>query len=493
MGLGFPMHPTNFAKTSESDELHKEATTKLSPARRSELGQFMTPTRIADYMASLFRNWPENVDLLDPGAGVGSLTEAFAREVAKRRGKPGGLSVRAYEIEPVLAGYLRGLFDRLEASGVKTELIERDFIREGAFALSFGDGAYSHVILNPPYKKIGASSEHRVLLRQFGIESVNLYTSFLGLAVALTKRGGEIVAIVPRSFCNGTYSRRFRKWLLNEVAIHHIHLFESRNKAFKDDNVLQENIIIHFQRGARQGHVTVSNSYDATFADYTERRLPIEEIVKSDDLERYIHIPTTGVGWAEALFTHSLEELRLAVSTGPVVDFRVREHWLREPERDAAPLLYAHHFKRGKFTWPIEHKKPNAVRMSDETKKWLLPAGWYTITKRFSSKEERRRLVANVIDPNTLPFKFFGFENHLNVLHWEKRGIEPTLARGLALFLNATVTDLHFRNFSGHTQVNATDLRSMRYPSRQLLIEFGKWAQKHPNASQDQIDAFVER
>ena len=161
----------------------------------------------------------------------------------------------AYEIEPVLVEYLSEQLEALRRAGAHAELIERDFIREGAFALSFAGGRYSHAILNPPYKKIGASSEYRLLLRKFGIETVNLYTAFLGLVVALTKEGGEIVAIIPRSFCNGVYFRPFRKWLLRNVAIKHIHVFESRAKAFKEDEVLQENIIIHLERGGVQEQV----------------------------------------------------------------------------------------------------------------------------------------------------------------------------------------------------------------------------------------------
>ena len=56
-----------------------------------------------------------------------------------------------------------------------------------------------------------------------------------------TVREGQIVAIIPRSFCNGPYYRSFRDFILERAAIKQIHLFGSRNKAFMDDNVLQEN------------------------------------------------------------------------------------------------------------------------------------------------------------------------------------------------------------------------------------------------------------
>jgi hypothetical protein len=100
---------------------------------------------------------------------------------------------------------------------------------------------FTHAILNPPYKKIGSNSRYRLLLRQVGIETVNLYSAFVALAVAQAAPGAQIVAIIPRSFCNGPYYRPFRSFILERATIRHMHLFESRSKAFKDDAVLQEN------------------------------------------------------------------------------------------------------------------------------------------------------------------------------------------------------------------------------------------------------------
>jgi hypothetical protein len=370
--------------------------------------------------------------------------------------------------------------------------VQRDFLREAAFATSFGARRFSHVILNPPYKKIGAASDYRKLLRSIGVETGNLYSAFLALAVAMTEDQGEIVGIVPRSFCNGMYFRPFRSWLLSEAALTHIHVFESRNKAFSDDDVLQENIIVRLQRGGSQCSVAVSTSHDSTLQDYRERQIPFAEIVKPDDPEQFIHVPTFEINGSGKLFAHSLAELGLEVATGPVVDFRLRAYSHSMPEPGMVPLLYAHHFAGGTLQWPREHKKPNALEVNDATRKWLMPQGWYAITKRFSAKEEKRRLVAHVVDPSKLPHELYGFENHLNVIHSGKKGIAPALARGIALFLNSTVVDLHFRNFSGHTQVNATDLRSMRYPAKDVLSEFGEWAAKQDNLSQEQIDRFVE-
>jgi hypothetical protein len=52
------------------EEIRRAVSTQLDPSRRVELGQFMTPWAIARFMASLFRSWPKEVKLLDPGAGL---------------------------------------------------------------------------------------------------------------------------------------------------------------------------------------------------------------------------------------------------------------------------------------------------------------------------------------------------------------------------------------------------------------------------------------
>ena len=78
---------------------------ELLPAMRSELGQFMTPAPIAQFMASLFAPMSGEVLLLDPGAGIGTLTSAFIeRAVAERRST--AIDVCAYEVDQVMRRHL---------------------------------------------------------------------------------------------------------------------------------------------------------------------------------------------------------------------------------------------------------------------------------------------------------------------------------------------------------------------------------------------------
>ena len=62
------------------------------------------------------------------------------------------------------------------------------------------------------------------------------------------------------------------------------------------------------------------------------------------------------------------------------------------------------------------------------------------------------------------------------------------------MYLNSSTADRAFRAFSGHTQVNAGDLRALRYPDYATLMTYGQWAKRSAGRlTQDMIDARVER
>lgn len=451
-------------------------------------------------MASLFPDGAGDCRLLDAGAGIGSLSAAFLD-----RWMSGGFCFRrivvdVFELDSALIDYLASTLDRYKHKGdFVANIRQEDFILAAVESLEgnlFSPPLerYSHAILNPPYKKINSNSIHRLALRRVGIETVNLYSAFVALAVAQAAPGGQIVAIIPRSFCNGPYYRPFRDYILERAAVRHMHLFESRSKAFTDDEVLQENIIIRLERDGQQGPVTVSTSTDDTLADLVTHEHPFDRIVFTDDPERFIHVPTSpeknAIELSEAVRC-TLADLGIKVSTGPVVDFRLKEHLRDLPGEGTVPLLYPGHFSSTGTTWPIEGmKKPNAIERNADTEKWLYPNGFYCVVRRFSSKEEKRRIVASVVEPSAFgDVSVLGFENHLNLFHENKRGLPEALARGLAVFLNTTAVDENFRRFNGHTQVNATDLKLMKYPSRENLIELGEWAMQQGTLTQQQIDA----
>ena len=472
---------------------------QISQKRKSELGQFMTPTTIARFMASLFApSTLHTARLLDAGAGIGSLSGAFLSLWTSGGFDFKRVELTAYEIDVNLREYLsETLAEYTNELNVNVSLIAGDFIEEAVKLIHGKTRCFTHAILNPPYKKINSASQHRPLLREVGIETVNLYSAFVALTIELMQPNGQIVAIIPRSFCNGSYYRPFRELILARTAIKHIHLFGSRDSAFKDDDVLQENIIILLERSGPQGDITVSTSTDDRFKDTETHIYPFNQIVFPDNREHFIHIPTSPKRNPLELSTaicSSLADIGLGISTGAVVDFRVKSHIKQMPESGTVPLLYPQHFTGLTIDWPkMTGKKPNAIIRNADTEKWLYPNGYYVVVRRFSSKEEKRRIVASFVDQEA--FKdclMLGFENHLNVFHSGKQGIDEYLARGLTVFLNCTAVDEQFRRFSGHTQVNATDLRLMKYPSHETLTQLGIWAKHQKELNQEKIDNKIE-
>ncbi len=475
--------------------LSKDTTAK----KKSQFGQFLTSARTAAFMASLFPNGKGSCRLLDAGAGIGSLSAAFLERWNSAGFDFQRVELDAFEIDDSLHSYLNQTLEQYRHNPMFIPTIRKvDFIHAAIDWLSGSFFAeelekYTHAILNPPYKKINSNSSHRFALRRVGIETVNLYSAFVALAVALATPGGQIVAIIPRSFCNGPYYRPFRDFILERTAIRHLHLFESRNKAFKEDKVLQENIIIRLERSGKQGAVTVSTSTDDTFTNLTTHKYSFDQIVFPDDSERFIRVPLSPKSTIQLAPTirYALTDLDIDVSTGPVIDFRLKDHLRDMPEAGSMPLLYPCHFSGIGTKWPgTGKKKPNAILHNDDTEKWLCPSGFYCVVRRFTAKEERRRIVASVVDPSQLDNPpMLGFENHLNFFHQNKGGLQQALAYGLAVFLNSTTIDEYYRCFSGHTQVNATDLKIMKYPSRDALIEIGKWASQQEKLTQTMIDA----
>jgi adenine-specific DNA-methyltransferase len=466
--------------------------------KKSQLGQYLTPATTASFMAGLFPDSSGECRLLDAGAGIGSLSSAFLERCSTGNLNFQSIRLKAYEIDDVIHGELQNSLSPYNAiPQFSYEIIGDDFIESAVNAIQFREYNFTHAILNPPYKKIGSYSRERLLLRDVAIETVNLYSAFVALAIALAAPGGQIVAIIPRSFCNGPYYRPFRDFLLYYAAIRHIHLFDSRSKAFRDDAVLQENIIIRLERDGRVGPVTVSTSTDDTFSDLVTNEYPFDRIVFPDDRERFIHVPTSRQNDAARFspaISCQLSDLGIQVSTGPVVDFRMKEHLRAMPEADTVPLLYPGHFSGIRSRWPIAGmKKPNAIVRNPDTEKWLYQNAFYCVVRRFSSKEEKRRIVASVVEPDAFgDAAMLGFENHLNLFHENKRGLSEALARGLAVYLNTSAVDEHFRSFNGHTQVNATDLRQIRYPSRDALVALGKWVMQQDELEESAIEARIK-
>lgn len=466
-----------------ADQRRTTALASIDAESRAQRGQYFTPRSVARIIAGLFRV-PESrsIRVLDPGAGSGILSAALVDRL-RIECPDAEVHIVAVENDPHLYPALSEMLAELGVvEGVTTELIDADFL---PWALST-DERFDIVIQNPPYAKLRSGSEAQWLLRENGIQVPNVYAAFLALGLRLLVPGGQQVAITPRSWMNGTYYSDFRHAFVREAGIDAIYTFESRSRVFGDLGVLQESIIVAATRGTFPDKVLVQASYDHN-AEPSSRHVDYSEIVTPD----FIHVPAKekdaeAVAWMTTYVTSTLADLGLTVSTGRVVDFRSREMLHFEPVTGAVPMVNASHLRGGVVHHPIGTKKPEWFYSAPESMaKLVVPGGVYVLVKRFSAKEEKRRIVSAVSRSEGS----VAFDNKLNYIHHDGHGLDPEIAAGLALFLNSTRVDEYFRVFSGHTQVNATDLRMMRFPSLEQLRELGQ----NPVDDQRDIDVLVER
>lgn len=452
----------------------------LDPNARAEWGQFFTPRASANLVASMAPLPTEaGWRLIDPGAGVGSLTAALVARWLMETDLP-TMSVLAYEIDPYLVEPLEVTLAEARTLAAAVGRTLHTAVRGENFVLSPpAEGAGNILLMNPPYKKLNVESDERAALMcgEHPVRVTNMYAAFLVRAVRALAPGDVLVAITPRSFANGPYFKDLRSELLGRASFRRIHVFEARNRVFSDAAVLQENLIFSMQLDISLTDVIITTSRDAV-DDVSVATRSYDQVVHPDDPQRFIRLPLD----EDALSTAGrmaempcvLSELGCNVSTGRVVDFRAKEQLRMVPGKGTVPLIYPQNLRAGAIEWPVITHKPQALCLNDVTTNLLLPNEHYVVVKRFSAKEEPRRVVAAVATPDA-----FGragavaYENHLNVFHTANRGLDPDFAPGLAAYLNSRFVDDYIRQFSGHTQINATDLRELRYPTIAQLSTLG--------------------
>lgn len=494
----------------EVDVLRIAADRQLVRAKKEDLGQFFTPASVAELMAGMFERLDgPRISLLDAGAGAGSLLAAAVSVLCQREKRPKQLHIVTYEIDSVLTYYLQQTLTLCATECAKADIVfsydirNTDFIEDAARLVTLKEPPavsteqFTHIILNPPYTKINAKSKTRSTLRSMGIETTNLYTAFMATAVLLLEPQGEMVSITPRSFCNGMYFRGFRRLFLGMMTLQKLHLFDSREEAFKDDQILQETLILHAVKAKdTNGSIVVQTStgtHDDLLLSHT---LPYSDVINPHDPEQFIRILPDRFSQEIAVqmrnFRCTLDDLGLSVSTGRVVDFRAKEYLRDRPDKTTVPLIYPLNLFNSRIEHPRYKKKPQALVHTAATADLLVPNDHYVLCKRFSSKEEKRRVVAVVYDASQMDCQWVGFENHLNYFHANGRGLDMVLAWGLAAYLNSSLVDAYFRLFNGHTQVNATDLRSLTYPTAAQLMTLGARISDEKPLSQQDIDALIE-
>ena len=459
--------------------------------------------QVADFMAGLCIGKAKKIRILDPGAGTGILACALCERLACGSHKLSQIVLEAYEVDhrllPALEKSLDFLKRCLEQDGISLTFGIRkdDFIMRHAEALDNSLSLlpndqerrdFDIVISNPPYFKLSKTDPRVRVASPVVCGQPNVYALFMAVSACMLRRGGELISITPRSFASGPYFRLFRQWFFAKMRPEVIHIFHSRQDAFKREAVLQENVIMKSSRvdgwieKANNATISISSSNGVNDLQEANRRtVRLRSVLDMGSDDKSMKIPLSkredGIIEKVRLWPGLLSTYGLAISTGPIVPFRVMSLLSRTGDvpKSHAPLLWMQNVHAMRVDWPTAvRNKPQYIKLADDAFSLLVANKNYVLIRRFSAKEEPRRLTAAVLMAGAFGSPLLGLENHLNYIYRPGGSLTNEEAWGLAALYNSSLLDTYFRTMNGSTQVSATELRAMPLPSLDVIAEVGR-------------------
>lgn len=468
---------------------------------RKKYGQFFTSKETAVFMARLFNvtDFSDSISILDPGAGSGILSVALLERLCTSTIKK--VSLVCYEnddkIIPVLKDNLEYIKHNFSYQ-LNYEIRNKNYILDNEVDYNAMIGAdpsphkFDIIIGNPPYKKIPKNAIEAHAMPNICYGAPNLYFLFTEMALFNLNDDSEMVFIIPRSWTSGAYFNSFRQKLFSEGVIEHIHLFVSRDKVFESENVLQETMIVKLRKTNRKPEyvtITTTNS-NKDFSEITSFKAPYDIVVSSKDKYVYLVTNSEEVETLRQLnqWNDTLPTLGLKMKTGLTVDFRNREALRNVAEETAVPLFYSQHIQSGKVIFPIGKEHEYLVTAQSGL---LQKNANYLFVKRFTSKEEHRRLQCGVYLSRKYPdYKQISTQNKINFIDGLK-GLSECVVYGLYVLFNSTMYDRYYRILNGSTQVNSTEVNSMPVPPMSIIETMGKELIAKRDMSEESCDMIL--
>lgn len=481
-----------------------------SDKHKKENGQFFTPKQIADFMGNLASSKSKIISILDPGCGTGILTCSLIEKLIQKSDIT-EIELSLFETDEDVLSLTQKVIDFLDSwlaqrnIQLKYQINRTDFLIENSNVFNNstlfgfeGVSQFDYIISNPPYFKISKTDKRAIAAKELVYGQPNIYFLFMGVAAKLLKKDGELIFITPRSFAAGNYFKAFRKSFFNDVSISNIHIFESRNKMFKNDNVLQENIIL---RATKQTNAEIKITVSECDKDLNN---PIEKVFKTNSLidlkskDKVLFIPSNNKETSTIeifkKWQNTLNDFNIQISTGPVVAFRCADFIKSEGTINSSlsPLIWLHNIKEMEFIYPLQKKgKPCLIVNSEKSRKVLLKNKNYILLRRFSSKDDKSRLVCCPFFSSNFETEMVGFENHLNYIHRPNGDLSENEIWGISALYNSSLFDTYFRSFNGNTQVGAAELKQIKIPPLDDINLIGSRIKEFDNLEKQDIDTIV--
>jgi len=461
-------------------------------------GQFFTPLEIASFMTSLMQNNKSDISILDPGCGTGILSVTLIENLVEQSPIISNIELVGYEIDTSLIQFcelsLQYLNQWLKSRKISLSyrVSNLDFILENRRAIEsthdlFGNlpERYDFIVSNPPFFKLSKDDPRTKAAKSVVNGHANIYSIFMAISASLLKPQGQLVFIIPRSFCSGNYFQAFREFFFTTVDIVHAHLFHSRRSIFGKDNVLQEMIIVKCvpkDTNIIRSNVSISSSQGLSdLCEVKIQELPARFILDYESSAKILFLPTNDeekkIIKLFSTFEGSLNKYGFQISTGPVVDFRSTEYIIEEGDLHnelIAPLFWLHNVHKMDLKWPLKKKsKGQYIIVDNKSMPLLVRNKNYIFIRRFSSKDDKSRLIAAPYFSNAISSKFIGIENRVNYIYKPIGNLNRIELVGLTALLNSELFDKYFRILNGNVNVSSTELKLLPLPSLEKICAVG--------------------
>lgn len=471
---------------------------------RKKYGQFFTSKDTSRYMAGLY-NIPANqpkVSILDAGAGSGILSCALIEKL-EQIDSIQKIELTCYENDSNILNLLKEnlqICQEKSKKDIQTQIITDNYITSQYLDFNHMIGGnlnpkkYDFVIGNPPYMKISKDAPEATSMPEVCYGAPNLYFIFAAMGLFNLTDNGEMVYIIPRSWTSGAYFKRFRQYFLTEGKLEHIHLFVSRNKVFDKEDVLQETIIIKVKKTHKTPEeITITSSQSNNdFDNLTSLTVPYNLVVSGNDFYVYLVTNKKEISVLERLqkFDKTLLDIGVKMKTGLTVDFRNREILRDEAEEGAIPLFYSQHIRQGEVQFPIQKEHEYVVT---DQRGLMQDNRNYLFVKRFTAKEEHRRLQCGVyLSKNYPQYRKISTQNKINFVDGLETEMSECLVYGLYVIFNSTLYDEYYRILNGSTQVNSTEVNAMPIPDLESIQEMGRTLMKSKDMSENNCNMILE-
>jgi adenine-specific DNA-methyltransferase len=489
--------PSDFA-----DRLGIHYTQQVTTTYKKVNGQFFTPTPIARLLASFCDLSKTRIKILDPGCGTAILSCALIEHLVESQNGIEIIDLVAYETDLELIPYSQKALDYLNNwllnRGIQFNytLHCTDFVLENATVLKENrhpslfeetksiNKNFDIIISNPPYFKLSKDDKRVIASQELVSGQPNIYSFFMGIAAKLLSEKGELIFITPRSFASGSYFKAFRELFFNTVQIEKIHLFNSRKDTFYRDSVLQETVVIKAIREEIDSNKKVVVSSSAGIKDIFEPSIKYfnsSELIDLNSKEKILHLPASdkeeSILNLVSSWENVLTDFNIKISTGPVVSFRALDYIQNNYENGTvslAPLFWLHNVNKMILEWPKQLKeKGQFIKIENGSKSLLIPNKNYILLRRFSTKDDKSRLIAAPYFCNYVKSDYIGVENKVNYIYRKDGHLDRDELVGLCALLNSELFDTYFQIFNGNVNVSATELREMRFPPINRIKEIG--------------------